>query len=151
MLIPSNFGLSDQKFSNLAFSTLFEDNNLLTKTQLEGKLGTKINFLDYVNLKQIATKNAIFNNGIMTNLNNFVMPEYFVKGYTNFLTPKIKGLKDSRKSSNMTNIYPPNLTQKNGKKYLKLNYVKGKNEKYSNPYKIFIYQGIFWTLKQELY
>ena len=59
MLIPSNFGLSDLKFSNLTFISFFEDNNFLTKTKLEGKLRTKINFLDYVNLKQIMTKNVI--------------------------------------------------------------------------------------------
>ena len=56
MLVPSNFGLNEQKFSNLAFGAMFEENIFLTKDKLEDKLGTKINFLDYGNLKQIATK-----------------------------------------------------------------------------------------------
>ena len=41
MLTPSNFVLSDNKISNLAFNALFEDNIFLTKAQLEWKLGTK--------------------------------------------------------------------------------------------------------------
>ena len=70
MLIPPNFGLSDQNFYNLAFNTLFEENIFLAKNQLEGELGTKINFLDYVNLKQIVTKSAILSNRRMKNLND---------------------------------------------------------------------------------
>ena len=91
MIIPSNFGLSDLKFSNLTFSALFEDNIFLTKTKLEGKLGTKVNFLDYVNLKQIVTKNATLNNGMMKNLNDFEMPEYFCKRLHELFDPKHKG------------------------------------------------------------
>ena len=74
MLIPSKFGLSCQQSSNMAFNTLFEKNIFLTKNQLEGKLGTKINFLDYVNLKQIVTKSAILSNGTMKNLKDIEMP-----------------------------------------------------------------------------
>ena len=51
MLVPSNFGLCDQKISNLAFSAMCEDNIIITKDKFEDKLGTKINFLDYGNLK----------------------------------------------------------------------------------------------------
>ena len=83
----------------MAFSTLFEGNNFLPKTQLEGKLGTTINFLDYVNLKLTATKNAILKNGMMKNLNNFDMPEYFFKRLNEIFDPKT--------SLNMTNMYPP--------------------------------------------
>ena len=71
MLISSNFGLSDKKLSNLTFTSFFEDNNFLTKNKLEGKQGTKINFLDYVNLKQIMTKNAMLENGTIKELNDF--------------------------------------------------------------------------------
>ena len=124
MLIPSNFGLNDQRFSTMAFSTLFEDNNFLTKTQLEGKLGTKINFLDYVNLKQTVTKNAILKNGMMKTLNNFEMPEYICKRLHALFDPK-KGSQRFRKYLNMTNMYPPNLTQKNVKKILKIKLCKG--------------------------
>ena len=76
MLTPSNFGLSDQKFSSLTLKNLFEDNNFLTKTRLEEELGTKINCLDYVNLKQVVNKNIMLNNQNNKNLSDIERSEY---------------------------------------------------------------------------
>ena len=107
MLVPSNFGLSDQKFSNLAFSTMFEENTFLTKDKLEEKLGTKINFLDYGNLKQIATKSAILSNGTMKNLKDIEMPPYFPKIINKLFYPKNKYSQRFRKIFKYDKYNPP--------------------------------------------
>ena len=57
VLKPSNFGLNEQKCSNLAFGAIFEKHIFLAKEKCEATLGTKMNFLVYYgNLKQIAIK-----------------------------------------------------------------------------------------------
>ena len=97
MLVPSNFGLSDQKFSNLAFSAMFEENIFLIKDKFDEKLGTKINFLDYGNLKQIATKSAILINWTMKNLNDIEMLHFFIKIISELFYSKNKGSQRFRK------------------------------------------------------
>ena len=141
-----NFGPSDQRFSNLAFSTLFEGKN-----QLEGKLGTKINFLDYLNLKQIATKSAILSNGRMKNLNDVEMPHYFCKIIHELFYSKNKGSQRFRKIFKYDKYVPPQFDSEKWEKYSKLNYVRGMKLKFSNLYKIHTYQGTYWMSKQEFY
>ena len=126
MLIPSNFGLSDQKFSTLTLTTLFEDNNFLTKTMLEGKLGTKMNFLDYVNLKQIVNKNIMLDNGKIKDLNDIEMPEYFCKRLNELFDPKHKGSQRFRKIFKYDKYSPPQFESEKWEKILKTKFCKGK-------------------------
>ena len=130
MLIPSNFGLSDKKFSTLTLTTFFEDNNFLTKTKLEGKLGTKMNFLDYVNLKQIMNKNTMLDNGKIKDLNDIEMPEYFCKRLNELFDPKYKGSQRFRKIFKYDKYSPPQFESEKWEKYSKLNFVKVKKGKF---------------------
>ena len=73
---PSNFGLNEIKFPDIAFGSLFEENIFISKATFETKFATKINFLDYANLKQISIKNALLSDGTPKNLNKMEMPSY---------------------------------------------------------------------------
>ena len=117
MLAPSNFGLSDQKFSTLTLKSLFEDNNFLPKTKLETKLDIKINFLDYVNLKQIINKSILLKDGHNRDLNEIEKPDYFCKRLYELFDPKYKGSQRFRKIFKYNNYTPPQFESEKWEKY----------------------------------
>ena len=64
LLVPSNFGLGDQKFSTLTLKSLYDDNGVfLQKTKMEEKFEININFLSYINLKQVLNKSILQQDG----------------------------------------------------------------------------------------
>ena len=128
MLIPSNFGLSDQKFSTLTLKSLFEDNNFLPKTKLETKLDIKINFLDYVNLKQIINKSLLLKDGQNRDLNEIEKPDYFCKRLYELFDPKYKGSQRFRKIFKYNDYTLPSFDSEKWEKILKVKFCDGKGK-----------------------
>ena len=120
--------MGDKKCSLLTLHQLVDDNRFLDKTKLEEVLGLKMNFLDYVNLKQIINKNIILSNGNIKDLSNIEMPEYFCKKLYELFDPKHKGSQRFRKVFKYDNYLPPNFESEKWEKILKVKFCKGKEK-----------------------
>ena len=118
LLIPSNFGLSDQNFSTLTLKSLYDDNGVfLQKTKMEEKLNINVNFLNYVNLKQVLNKSILQQDGQNRNMDDIEKLEYFCKRLYELFNPKYKGSQRFRKIFKYNKYIPPSFDTEKWEKY----------------------------------
>ena len=87
-----------------------------------------MNFLDYVNLKQIINRNILLSNGNIKDLSNTKMPDYFCKQLFELFDPKYKGSQRFRKIFKYDNYILPNFDTNRWEKTLKVKLCKGKEK-----------------------
>ena len=91
-------------------------------------MDTKINFLNYVNLKQILNKSLLLSDGLNRDLNEIEKPEYFCKRLYELFDHKYKGSQRFRKIFKYNNYTPPQFDSEKWEKILKIKFCKGKEK-----------------------
>ena len=92
---------------------------------MEEKLEVNINFLNYINLKQVLNKSILQQDGQNRNMEDIEKPEYFCKRLYELFNPKYKGSQRFRQIFKYNNYKTPSFDTEKWEKILNIKLCEG--------------------------